>query len=100
MFAKTDSERAPWFLIPGNDKQYARIQVLKETIAHIEKEAARRGLHLTNGFEEKQGEAKGMVEQTADQELETKKEKKKRNVNNVRMHKLVEVKYNLIREYL
>ena len=51
MFAKTDTENAPWFLIPGNDKLYARVQVLKEVIAHIEKEATRRGLHLTNVLE-------------------------------------------------
>ncbi|WP_042478890.1 polyphosphate kinase 2 family protein [Bacillus ndiopicus] len=48
VFAKTDSKHAPWILIPGNDKLYARVQVLKETLAHIEKEAERRGLHLTN----------------------------------------------------
>lgn len=48
MFAKTDKENAPWCLIPGNNKLYARVQVLKEVIAHIEKEAARRGLHITN----------------------------------------------------
>ncbi|MEC1179699.1 polyphosphate kinase [Metasolibacillus meyeri] len=50
IFAKTDSENAPWILIPGNDKLYARVQVLKEALAHIEKEAERRGLHLTNQF--------------------------------------------------
>ena len=52
MFEKTDSENAPWCLIPGNDKLYARIQVLKEVIAKIEKEVARRGLHLTNFCEQ------------------------------------------------
>ena len=51
MFAKTDTENAPWFLIPGNDKLYARVQVLKEVIAHIEKEATRRGLQLTSVLE-------------------------------------------------
>ena len=51
MFAKTDKENAPWCLIPGNDKLYARVQVLKEVIAHIEKEATRRGLHITNVLE-------------------------------------------------
>jgi AMP-polyphosphate phosphotransferase len=51
MFAKTDTEDAPWCLIPGNDKLYARINVLKEAIAHIEKEVARRGLYLPGVFE-------------------------------------------------
>lgn len=51
MFAKTDSENAPWHLIPGNNKYYARVQILKEVVAHIEKEANRRGLKLTNIFE-------------------------------------------------
>ncbi|MEK4230784.1 polyphosphate kinase 2 family protein [Solibacillus sp. FSL H8-0538] len=84
MFAKTDSEQAPWFLIPGNDKQYARIQVLKDTIAHIEKEAARRGLHITNVFDEAHKEASEALaelealevpEETIERE-EDKKEKK------------------------
>ena len=51
MFAKTDTDNAPWFIIPGNDKLYARVQVLKEVIAHINKEAERRGLQLPNVFE-------------------------------------------------
>lgn len=50
MFAKTDSENAPWHLIPGNDKYYARVQILKEVVAHIEKEVTKRGLKLTNIF--------------------------------------------------
>jgi AMP-polyphosphate phosphotransferase len=52
MFAKTDTDRAPWILVPGNDKLYARIKVLEETIAHITHEVERRGLHLTNLIEE------------------------------------------------
>lgn len=51
MFAKTDSEHAPWVLVPGNDKLYARIHVLEETIAHIKKELERRGKQLTNIIE-------------------------------------------------
>ncbi|MCH7323218.1 polyphosphate kinase [Solibacillus sp. MA9] len=56
MFAKTDTENAPWCLIPGNNKLYARVQVLKEVMAHIEKEVARRGLHITNVLEKQQEE--------------------------------------------
>lgn len=52
MISKTDTERAPWILVPGNDKLYARIKVLEETIAHISREIERRGLYLTNIIEE------------------------------------------------
>ena len=72
MFAKTDTENAPWFLIPGNDKLYARVQVLKEVIAHIEKEATRRGLHLTNVLEAPQQDeldALEMAEVAATEEI-------------------------------
>ncbi|EON74472.1 polyphosphate kinase 2 family protein [Lysinibacillus sphaericus] len=48
MFDKTDKKNAPWILVAGNDKKHARVQVLQETIAHIEQEAQKRGLHLTN----------------------------------------------------
>lgn len=51
MFAKTDTENAPWHLISGNDKLHARIQVLQAVITQIEKELKRRGLQLTNVFE-------------------------------------------------
>ncbi len=48
MFAKTDSEQAPWVLVPGNDKLYARVHILEETIAHIKKELMRHGKQLTD----------------------------------------------------
>lgn len=51
MFAKTDSEQAPWVLVPGNDKLFARIYILEQTIAHIKKEVKRRGKILTNIIE-------------------------------------------------
>lgn len=54
MFKKTDTENAPWIVVPGNDKLHARVQVLKETIAHIEKEAKRRGLSLMNVLSKEQ----------------------------------------------
>ena len=73
MFEKTDSEQAPWILVPGNNKQYARIQVLKETVAHLEKEAKRRGLQLTNVLQEK---AEEVVEQQEEKLAKDKKEKK------------------------
>ena len=57
MFEKTDSENAPWVLISGNDKYYARIQILKETLAHIEKQAQRRGLEIPSVFEREERKA-------------------------------------------
>lgn len=48
MFAKTDKKNAPWILVAGDDKKHARVQVLQETLAHIEREAQKRGLHLSN----------------------------------------------------
>lgn len=81
MFAKTDTEQAPWFLIPGNDKLYARVQILKETIAHIKKEVARRGLQITNVFEGLSEEAQEELESTIgwseEKKLKKTKEKKK-----------------------
>lgn len=47
MFKKTDTQSAPWKLISGNNKHYARINVLKETIKQVEKEVVRRGLTIT-----------------------------------------------------
>ena len=57
MFEKTDSENAPWVLISGNDKYYARIQILKETLAHIEKQAQRRSLEIPSLFEREERKA-------------------------------------------
>ncbi|MFJ8237572.1 polyphosphate kinase 2 family protein [Ureibacillus sp. NPDC094379] len=47
MFVRTNRDYAPWVLIGGNNKQHARIIVLKETIKHVEKELGRRGLNIT-----------------------------------------------------
>lgn len=47
MFDKTNKKNAPWILIEGNDKKYARVQVLKETIKHVKEECERRGLQIT-----------------------------------------------------
>ncbi|WP_342468517.1 polyphosphate kinase [Ureibacillus sp. FSL K6-3587] len=53
MFAKTDTENAPWVLIPGNNKLYARIKVLEETIKHVEKEVLRRGIKIKSSIKRK-----------------------------------------------
>lgn len=63
MFEKTDSENAPWVLVAGNNKQYARIQILKETLAHIEKQAQRRGLEIPSVFEREERKAIAELEQ-------------------------------------
>ena len=38
MFEKTDKEYAPWHIIPGNDKDFARIKVIKTLIKKLKKE--------------------------------------------------------------
>ncbi|MGF3114780.1 phosphate:AMP phosphotransferase [Facklamia sp. P12937] len=37
MLVRTDTEYAPWYIVASNDKRYARIQVLKYFIEHLEK---------------------------------------------------------------
>ena len=53
MFEKTDKKNAPWILVAGNDKKFARVQVLQETLAHIERSLEKRGLHIKNALEKK-----------------------------------------------
>ncbi|MCD0503577.1 polyphosphate:AMP phosphotransferase [Bordetella petrii] len=36
MLARTDTQRAPWHVVPSNDKRYARIQVLRHIVAALE----------------------------------------------------------------
>jgi polyphosphate kinase 2 (PPK2 family) len=40
MFERTDTERAPWRIVPGDSKRYARVQVMREVIAAIEEGCA------------------------------------------------------------
>jgi polyphosphate kinase 2 (PPK2 family) len=40
MFERTDTERAPWRIVPGDSKRYARIHVMQEVIAAIEEGCA------------------------------------------------------------
>ena len=53
MFEKTDKKNTPWILVAGNNKHFARIHVLEETITHIKKELNRRGKQLINLIESK-----------------------------------------------
>ncbi|HWL24423.1 MAG TPA: polyphosphate kinase [Ureibacillus sp.] len=45
-FQKTDQQYAPWILVPGNNKYYARIKVLQETIEWVTQELTRKGIAL------------------------------------------------------
>ena len=36
MFERTDTERAPWRIVPAESKRYARVRVMQEVIAAIE----------------------------------------------------------------
>lgn len=77
MFAQTSTEHAPWVLVPGNDKLYARVEVLKEALAHIEREVERRGLHLTNALEKQEEVAKSEEEPKAEKPKNVRKTKRK-----------------------
>ena len=46
MFERTDTERAPWRIVPGDSKRYARVRVVQEVIAAIEEGCARRDFPL------------------------------------------------------
>ena len=70
MFEKTDTKHSPWVLVEGNNKHFARIKVLEETIAHIEKELARRGMQITNVFQKEAEKAMAELEEV-EQEIAT-----------------------------
>lgn len=38
MFQKTDAPKAPWFLVPANDKYFARIKVLETVVGRLQEE--------------------------------------------------------------
>ena len=46
MFERTDTEQAPWRIVPGDSKRYARVQVMREVIAAIEEGCARHDFAL------------------------------------------------------
>ena len=51
MFARTDTEWAPWTLVEGDSKRWARVKVLDATIAAIEDGMRRRGLEPAEEIE-------------------------------------------------
>ena len=46
MFERTGTEHAPWRIVPGDSKRYARVRVMQEVIAAIEEGCARSGFPL------------------------------------------------------
>ena len=43
MFERTDHPDAPWVLVEGDSKRYARVKVMEEVIAGIERGLERHG---------------------------------------------------------
>ncbi|MFF5996720.1 polyphosphate kinase [Lysinibacillus sp. KU-BSD001] len=86
MFEKTDSKHAPWILVEGNNKQYARIKVLEETLAHIQQEAKRRGLEIPTVFEQEEKKALAELAQ-AEKEVAASLEEDVKKVKLVRKNK-------------
>jgi AMP-polyphosphate phosphotransferase len=51
MFKRTDTERAPWRIVPAESKRYARVHVMREVIAAIEDGCARHDFALPEPLE-------------------------------------------------
>ena len=51
MFERTDTERAPWRIVSGDSKRYARVRVVQEVIAAIEEGCARSDFPLPEPLE-------------------------------------------------
>jgi polyphosphate kinase 2 (PPK2 family) len=51
MFQRTDTDRAPWRLIPADSKRYARVQVMSEVIEAVEHGCAAQGFPLPEPLE-------------------------------------------------
>ena len=77
MFDKTNKSYAPWVLVPGNNKRYARIHVLEETLRLIEENLEKRGLKLTDAL----GNIPDGEEMIKEKEKIKKKNKKKHTQN-------------------
>lgn len=46
MLSKTDHAYAPWYVIEGNDKKYARVAILKKAVTHVEQSLTQMGQPL------------------------------------------------------
>ena len=51
MFERTDTDRAPWRIVPAESKRYARVQVMREVIAAIEEGCAHHEFALPEPLE-------------------------------------------------
>jgi AMP-polyphosphate phosphotransferase len=51
MIDRTDTERAPWRLVPAESKRYARVHVMREVVTAIEEGCARHGFPLPEPLE-------------------------------------------------
>jgi AMP-polyphosphate phosphotransferase len=70
MFARTSTPVAPWFVIPGEDKLYARVQVLETVVAGIEKALALPAQHRVKEQEKAAGNGAGKAKRGARSILE------------------------------
>ena len=52
MLERTDTEAAPWHLVEGDSKKYARVKVIETVIAETERGCAERGFELPAATEE------------------------------------------------
>jgi polyphosphate kinase 2 (PPK2 family) len=51
MFERTDTDRAPWRIVPAESKRYARVHVMREVISAIEEGSAHHGFPLPEPLE-------------------------------------------------
>jgi polyphosphate kinase 2 (PPK2 family) len=51
MFARTDTLQAPWILVEGESKRFARVKVMESVIEQIERGCAARGFELPQPLE-------------------------------------------------
>jgi AMP-polyphosphate phosphotransferase len=51
MFARTDTLQAPWILVEGDSKRFARVKVMESVIEQIERGCAARGFELPEPLE-------------------------------------------------
>jgi polyphosphate kinase 2 (PPK2 family) len=51
MFARTDTLEAPWILVEGDSKRFARVKVMESVIEQIERGCAARGFELPQPLE-------------------------------------------------
>lgn len=89
MFDRTDKGNAPWIVVPGDDKKYARIDVLENTLEQIRDGLKERGLTLTDALGNVANEHTMSVVQ---KELEAKKKRKKKKKKNKKKNKQKAVK--------